>query len=153
MSDGDDEARRLRNRLEAAQSELKKATDELVTVKAQLVAATEEAQFLRWSLEGGESKGLILALAESRAECARLQRQLDALRTGGAAAASLARSRVCLIAVTHSEGEAAFTQYVGFVIEENGRTRDVVRSFDLEAAKTAVDAEARVRGLPIEDLT
>lgn len=147
-----DEARDLRDRLEATQTELKQAKEELLAARAESVTLKERVEFLQWSLNGGHSKDLVLQLAEARAEVGRLK---EWVATEPAARAP-AQRRVCLIAVAGvviDEQGLGQTQYVGFVVSPEGEARDLIRSFNLEAAKRAVDEKARELGVGVEDFT
>jgi hypothetical protein len=140
----DEEGRRLRDRVEAAEAELMRLRDQLVTAQARCVTLQEEIDFLRFSLEGGESKGLIAALAESREECERLKKVLAAppvaprtpIPNGG---------RVVLVSVAH--------EYYGFAVGPDRRTRDVIRTGNVDEARRAVNDVARLMGVQVEDLT
>lgn len=155
MPVSDDEARELRDRLEAAQTQLKRTKQALLETEARCVALTEEAAFLKWSLEGGETKGLILALAESRAEAERLRRALLEDPQTRAAALQPPRSRVCVIRISGPgpDGREFQAEYVAFVIDAAGATRDLARSPSLDTVLRAAEQAARERGLPLEDLS
>jgi hypothetical protein len=119
----DEEGRRLRDRLETAESELMRVRDRLLNAEARCVTLQEEIDFLRFSLEGGESKGLIAALAQSREECERLKKQLAAPPVAPKTPVPNS-GRVVLVSVAH--------EFYGFAVGPDRRTRDVIRTGNIE---------------------
>jgi hypothetical protein len=155
MSLTDEEARALRGKLEEAQAELAKAQEALMTAQLEAKRLEEEVAFARWAAESGESQGLKTALARSRAECESLRKELS--RQGG-----LPRPKgplqVVLMRTTEQvssgrNGNVDVEVYVGFVVDRDRSSRDVVRSRNLEAARAEVERTAQELDVPVEDLT
>lgn len=152
MSPTDDEQRALRARLEELQAELARSQDALMTAQLECKRLQEELDFARWSLEGGEPQGLKTALAKARAEAESLRRELRRVEPLPRPAGAL---QVVLMGTADrdSANELPVAAYVGFVVDRDRTTRDVVRTRDVEFARAEVERVARELNVPVEDLT
>jgi chromosome segregation ATPase len=152
MSLTDEEQRALRAKLEEAQGELARSREALVTAQVECKRLEEELAFARWALEAGESQGLKTALARSRAESESLRKELQ--RVGGLPRPKGAL-QVVLMSVTDQESaeEIPVVAYIGFVVDRDRTSRDVVRTRDPEFARSEVQRIARELNVPVEDLT
>ncbi len=148
------EDRELRDLLEEAQSQLKQTREQLLDAQTALVKLKEENEFLRWSLDGGEKQSLDALLAQSRAECETLRRRLAEQTPPPAAPRIYRRERVFLISVPVANENVPFTaEFVAFHVDAEGRSRDLIRTTDLEAARKAALESARVANVQLEDFT
>jgi multidrug efflux pump subunit AcrA (membrane-fusion protein) len=155
----DDEQRMLRAKLEEAQGELARSREQLVSAQVECKRLEEELAFARWALEerkAADAPAVKSELAKSRAECESLRKELARL-------AGLPRPKgplqVVLMASTDKvqpldeDDPSEVVAYVGFVVERDRTSRDVVRTRDLEFARAEVERIAGELNVPVEDLT
>lgn len=162
MSEPDGDQRALRRMLEAAQGELKRSQEALLAAQIECSRLAEELTFARWALEGGESQGLLAALAEARAERDDLRKLLEERKQLERSERTNPRPvKVVLISTFDDEilvgspepFRAQQQTFVGFVIASDRTSRDLVRTPNIGLARAAAERVARELNVPLEDLT